>query len=260
MPIPQKQIDPKDIRILVDPRAGLSFEKMFFLAKEKNERILSNKEVDRILLEPGVMCNAYGRDYLSQVAPLWTGTVLAYARPGRRLGQLIEYEDSKSKIRWMFPVPVGCRELKDSALVVEHPDYDLFNAGSRIVVNALDKDINVIENFPRDYGWYRADEKTAIPVKMKSVSETISWMKQCLSSPNSMKVTFPKERRRLFMWDHTSRFFGRHLYRADEWVGPIARAHPDYYSHNRRGVSTGLDPSYEFRVLVVSRETAPAID
>jgi hypothetical protein len=80
------------------------------------------------------------------VLPCWTGTMVGYDKPGKQLGESIEYTDPKTRIKYVFPVPKEYRKRKDIALVVEHPDFTLEVDGKNRVVNA--REVGVVPDIP----------------------------------------------------------------------------------------------------------------
>jgi hypothetical protein len=227
------EIKPK---ILVTRFNGVSFDRAF-LATEQGARILSNKELDKILVESDVWKS------VKDVFAAWSGTMTAYAEPEKKLGSTIEYQDPRSKINWIFPVPAGCKGLKNAILVAEHPDYNLVKEKeNRIVVNVPKDKIIVVENIPTEEGSYAYDEKTRVPINQKM---------EC-SENNSH----------------------RHFYRTLKRVGPVARGYnylryyckdgSDYYACrsyvDRRYVGVGdiHQPSDRLGVLVATEAAAPS--
>jgi len=219
----QKQLTEKGLKVLVPRSKGVSFYRAFLLAKEKNERIISNKEADEILVDSGDWCqyrNAF---------PIWTGTMTAYTKKGKRFDSVVEYEQPNSKKIWIWEIPAGYRNLKNSILVAEHPDYDLVKEKNRIFVDVPNNKIIVIENFPTSVYWHKINKETAVPV------ETGLY----LNGDDDNEV--------------------RLLHRIQKRVGPLARGYYNSYNFNytnRRYISVGYAPSDHLGVLTVSREAA----
>ena len=145
-------------RVLIQRKNGATVIEAFQRAKKFDERILSNKEHDLVLVE---MCN-WRAVYSTYSA--WTGTMAAHVSPGVRLGSEITHQDPRSKQIWRFPVPVGFRELKNSILVAEHPDYDLDIKGDTVTVVVPENKLAVVENFAAETKQlYIPDQKFGIP-------------------------------------------------------------------------------------------------
>ena len=223
MPTQVAEIKPK---ILVTRSNGVSFDKAFQTAKKQKARILSNKELDRVLVETDTWKS------VKDAFAAWSGTMTAYAEPGKKLGSAVEYQDPESKINWIFPVPAGYQRLKNAILVAEHPDYELVKEKEdRIVVNVPKDKIIVVENIPTENGAYAYDEKTRVPINQKM---------EC--SENNAH---------------------RHFYRIDKRVGPVGRGgnilfHFYYYG---RDVDFGFGddrPSDRLGVLVAAEAAAPS--
>lgn len=98
----------------------------------------------------------------------WNNGRLQKAR--EKLGPFVVSKVPNSNIRWIFPVPVGFRQLKDTTLVVEHPNYELEveEGKDTIIVNPNNNKIIPFENFPKEDGWYKFDKATGIPINIKS--------------------------------------------------------------------------------------------
>ena len=194
--------------ILASASKGVSGYDAFQLAKEKGMRLLSNKELDE-MLQSGEWKN------YEAAFPAWSGTMVAYSKPGEKLGESIKYTDSESKETWEFPVPAKFRGMKDCALVAEK--YRLFRDGMDVIVVADDKDIKIVKDFPSKNGWYKTDEVTGI-------------------SSGKEAEERDKDARYLYRDD-----FGR--------VGPVAR---DYYLYyNWRIIDVDDRPSDRLGVLGV---------
>ncbi|MEO0248987.1 MAG: hypothetical protein ABIN58_05465, partial [candidate division WOR-3 bacterium] len=91
----------------------------------------------------------------------WTGTLVAYAKPGQKLGESIRFSDPLDGKAYVFPVPGPYRQEKDAILVVEHPNYILAPERGRFLVEA--SNVECILRFPRRDGWYLAEGKHEIP-------------------------------------------------------------------------------------------------
>ena len=180
----EKQAEKTNLRALTPYAKGVSFDVAFQLVKERGVRIISNREADRILVETDVWKS------VREAFPIWTGTMTAYAEPGKTLGSTVEYTDSESKLTWVLDVPSGFRKLTNSILVAEYPHYEFERKGDRIIVHPESGKLTVVENFPTVNGVYAYDENTRIPINQKM---------ECDSGNKH-----------------------RHLWRLDKRVGPVA--------------------------------------
>ena len=91
----------------------------------------------------------------------WSGTMVAYDRPDHKVGETIEYTDSRTNLRYVFPVPEEHRGKKNIALVAEHPDFMLEKDGNDRIIKATE--VGAVERFPITKGWYMGDSKYGIP-------------------------------------------------------------------------------------------------
>lgn len=208
----------KSVRVLRPYNNGRPFNKAVQEANRIGARILSNKELDKILVETDVWKS------VREAFPVHSGTVEAHKKPGERLGSVVEYLDEESDITWVFPVPSGFKKLKDTILTAEHPDYELEEKGKTITIHVRENKITPVENFPQENGWYKADPRTAVPVNVKLDSENRN---------------------------------ARHLWRIDHRVGLLIRGSnylcSDYYG--RRSVLASNSPSNALGVLVEQEMT-----
>lgn len=125
-------------------------------ADEAGLVIASNKRLGKALVgsnEWRGICDVFG---------CWTGTMTAYEKPDQKLGKSIEYTDSDTGVRYVFPVPEEQQGRKNVILVAEHPDFSLVKDGNDRVVQAAE--ISIVEKFPVPMqGWFLGDPKYDIP-------------------------------------------------------------------------------------------------
>ncbi|UZE94313.1 MAG: hypothetical protein IB618_01945 [Candidatus Pacearchaeota archaeon] len=140
-------------------------------AKEKGKILVPNILADYIITEPSQWISVAKDCCICNASPFWTGTMTAYREPDKRLGSAIEYEDTKSKIKWIFPIPAEFRKMKNTILAVEYPHYKLKvwrdqYEDNRITVLTERNKIIPVENFPKKEGWYNFDKNTGIPISV----------------------------------------------------------------------------------------------
>ncbi|NYZ73869.1 hypothetical protein H0O00_01880, partial [Candidatus Micrarchaeota archaeon] len=142
------------------------------------------------------------------------------------LGKTIEYVDSETGTRYVFPVPEEHVGKKNVVLVAEHPNFTLETDGNTRVVQA--KEIGIVSEFPvASENWYLGDPKYDIPTGKK------------VDGSNGA---------------------ARYLWRIEKRVGLVARG-DDYYGdcyggggYGRRGVVLDYAPSDAFGVAVEAPE------
>ena len=80
----------------------------------------------------------------------------------------VEYLDSESKKRWLFPVHPEFLGKQNAILVAEHPNYKLHVHGNNIITlpagMSLKEAVDLVPDFPGSPGWYKGDPKHHIPV------------------------------------------------------------------------------------------------
>ncbi len=134
-------------------------------------RFATNREVDAILL------GAQYRSF-SAVFPCWTGTGVLYEAPGKKFGSTVEYISKPNKplsyfrehpeqcYKVVVEVPKRFQGMKNTAIALEHPDWELERKGN-IYIFKIDshhrRPIRVIKNFPEVSVWkYFNDEDEGV--------------------------------------------------------------------------------------------------
>jgi hypothetical protein len=135
---------------------GVPMEEAIRKGNETNLAISSNKTISLAAvgnrLSPG----------LRESLPCWSGTMAAYDKPDKPLGDEIEFTDPKSGISYMFRVPKEHVGKSNVALVALHPDFTLEPDGMRRIVIA--KSVHAIEGFPTTSGnWHLGDPIHDVP-------------------------------------------------------------------------------------------------
>lgn len=145
-----------NLAVFVKRANGVPMEEALAKADEAGLVIASNKRLSKALVgsnEWRDICDVFG---------CWTGTMTAYEKPDQKLGKSIEYTDSDTGVRYVFPVPEEQQGRKNVILVAEHPDVCLVRDGNDRIVQAVD--VGAVENFPvSNEGWFLSDQKYDIP-------------------------------------------------------------------------------------------------
>jgi len=103
---------------------------------------------------------------IREVFACWSGTMTAYDKPDQKLGKTIEYVDSETGTRYVFPVPEEHQGKKNVVLVAEHPNFTLETDGKTRTVQA--KEVGIVTKFPVALeNWYLGDVKYDIPTGKK---------------------------------------------------------------------------------------------
>jgi len=200
------------LEVFIPRKPGATMEEALAKADAEKRVIASNKRLDQAL---------NGSDEWESIRdclPCWSGTMTAYEEAGKPFGEVVEYIDDKTKLKYLFPVPQNFRGKKDCILVAEHSDYSLEIKGNERIVRAAT--IGLIEKFPAEtQKWYITDPKHGIPFG-DSVADSDS--------------------------------SARYLYRTDKRVGSLARC-----VVGGRGVYAGDWWSDDSGVAVESRVSGP---
>ena len=170
------------LAVLIRNSNGVPFEEGLQRANKEGVVIASNLKLDTILV------NSEEWQRVREAFCAWSGTMTAYREPGEKLGEQIEYVDSQTSYRWVFPVPQEHREKIDAILVAEPGKYVLEIDGTNRVVHPTEVDL--VEGFPASNGRYLIDGIHCIPIgEQKSPSDP----------------------------------YARYLWRGDKLVAPVAR-------------------------------------
>ena len=150
-----KWIRGSGLEVLVYHKSGVSIEALE-RAAQLGRVIASNKRLDQALV------GSEEWESVKEVFQCWSGTMSAYEEVGKPFGEVVEYIDSETKLKYLFPVPQKYRGKKDCILVAEHPDYSLEIKGNERIIRA--EKVDLIEKFPAEnQKWYLADPKHGIP-------------------------------------------------------------------------------------------------
>jgi hypothetical protein len=147
-----------NLAVLVKSASGVPMEEALRRADDAGLVIASNKRLSQALV---------GSDEwqsLGEAFACWSGTMVAYEKPGTALGKVIAYSDWKTNTRYVFPVPEEHQGKKNVILVGEHPDFSLVRDGDALIVQA--NAVRIVEKFSRDIiGWYPGDPVCDIPLE-----------------------------------------------------------------------------------------------
>jgi len=211
-----------NLAILVRRSAGVPMEEALARADNAGAVIASNKRLSKALV---------GSDEwqgIREVFACWTGTMTAYDKPDQKLGKIIEYTDSETGVRYVFPVPEEHWGKTNVILVAEHPGVSLVKDGNDRIVQAIGVDI--VERFPTsEEGWFLGDPKYDVPQGNK------------VDSSNQD---------------------ARYLWRIDKRVGLVARGYDGggWGGGGGRDVLLGGAPSGAFGVAVEATDANVASD
>ena len=208
-----KRIQSSSLEVFIPSKPGVTMEEALAKAEAEKRVIASNRRLDQALVGSDEW------ESIRDVFACWTGTMSAYEEVGKPFGEVVEYVDDQTKLKYLFVVPQNYRGKTDCILVAEHPDYSLEIKGNDRIVRAAVVDL--IERFPAEtQKWYLADPKHGIP-----------FGEQVDSSDSN----------------------ARYLWRIEKRVGPVARSYDYYYGDNRRYVLLDDWPSGGLGVAVESR-------
>ena len=149
----------RNLAVLVSRKAGgAPMEEALWKADDAGLVMASNRRLGSALVGSDEF-----RGVLRAFA-CWSGTMVGYDEPGKPLGRFIEYTNSETDIRYMFPVPLEHQGKSDIALVAEHPDLQILKDEKDRVVMAH---AVWAVGFPSSEGWYRSDARFDLPTPEK---------------------------------------------------------------------------------------------
>ena len=160
MAVSQQRIRGPRNELFVKNRRGVPMEEALRSADAEGLTLVSCRRLDEALI-PG----KDDRKWIGmhEAFPSWTGTMVAYEEPGKKLGSEIVHAHPVTGIRFVFPVPEERRGKSDIALVAEHPDFVLVADGKDRIVQA--EEVGVVEPFAESAGVYEADPKYGLPTR-----------------------------------------------------------------------------------------------
>ena len=138
-------------------KASTFFEALA-LAKKEGKIIVPTFVHDRILKE--TTDKNLARQYKQNI---FTGTLIIYEAPDKPFGEQLVFKEIT------FKIPEQFRGLRNCALVVEHPDFELVDSGNnKFELELVDgASVHLIEQFPKKYGWHKYGKETGVPYGRK---------------------------------------------------------------------------------------------
>jgi hypothetical protein len=135
-----------------DDSQGLTLQAAVQAVGQRHLRLLSNQELDQRLVDSDVWKKE------KEMYPAWSGTFIAYERPGVAFGKTVSFRDLVVAVPKQFQGKVNC------ALVCNHPDFTLKD--NKITLGKTARCLP----FPVGDGWYLPDKDFGIPCLEKSNS------------------------------------------------------------------------------------------
>jgi len=158
------------LRVINPPQT--SFIAKSRMVKEEGLRLITNREASD-LFEELIPTEKGVKGVIGDEILVITGTMAVYAESDKRLGALIKNFHFNDET-WMFPVPHEFRNLKNAALTIEHPYWELEESKGRVILHAPSRRIHVVENIVRyregSARRFKTDERTAIPLQVEDES------------------------------------------------------------------------------------------
>lgn len=179
---PQKKVQSESISVLDHYKQGKTQKEAVEAANSQDMALVSNKWADDDLnkhdgYNQRKEATGSGNGAKEEkVYAIWTGTLIAYRKPGEKLGSEIAYTDSQTSETYIFRVPVQFQNEVDCALVVQHSILE--NGASNIIYHPIqngagiayeikitdESSIQLIRDFPAKNGWYLPENSCGIPV------------------------------------------------------------------------------------------------
>jgi hypothetical protein len=165
--IGERKFGPGRLSVFIKAAQGAPFEEGILRAGNEGQAAAPHKKIGQSL--------ARLDEYLALKAAFvcWTGTMAAYAAPGKSFreaseriqslgdGYFLIYSDHATKNRYLFQIPEEHLDKKDSILVLEPHDYSLERDGPDRIIRAAKA--GLIEGFPPKNGWCPAEKAHGLP-------------------------------------------------------------------------------------------------
>jgi hypothetical protein len=158
----------KVLKSFIPSSRGVSAREAIRRAGEAGMVIASNTTIHMLLNG-----SARWRE-MKELFPCWTGTMTAYAEPGKAFNKskifskelnALVYADPGSNERWIFPIGHYGNE-KNAVLVSEHPDYSLDVDKKEILVRP--SVVGIVQNFPEGNWCFSRNGQYCIPTTKAS--------------------------------------------------------------------------------------------
>ena len=94
------------LELFIPREPGATMEEALERTKKEKRVIASNKRLDQALASDEW-------ESIKDVFPCWSGTMTAYEEVGKSFGEVVEYFDFETKLKYLFPVPQNFRGKKD---------------------------------------------------------------------------------------------------------------------------------------------------
>lgn len=165
---------------LFSPKAP--FEEGLRRANEKDRVLASGSNLNQVLGATSIRRISQYEEATMRAAGAihWSGDIVAFVEPGKTLKSggkrnrtldchAIEYVESQTGKRWIFPIPPEHEEERDAALVTHHPNYTLETDGKNMVVHVNNgsedmlSSFRIVRSFPGSNGLYFLALPTAVP-------------------------------------------------------------------------------------------------
>ncbi|NYZ73976.1 hypothetical protein H0O00_02450, partial [Candidatus Micrarchaeota archaeon] len=120
----KERVSGPNLAVFVKHSKGIPMEEALRRVDEAGLVIALNKRLSKALVGSEEWRS------ISEVFACWSGTMTAYDKPDQKLGKTIEYVDSETGTRYVFPVPEEHVGKKNVVLVAEHPNFTLETDGN----------------------------------------------------------------------------------------------------------------------------------
>ena len=149
-----------------DNNKGMTQEQAVKAANDQKLIIASNLWADEDLNVKD------GYNKRNSTCPIWTGTLVAYEKPGIEFGDMLTYTDSETKISYTFQVPKQYQGKTNCILAIDHgfladgtPVFEHVQSGGNILIKVADESlIKLIKNYNQADGWYLPEKDFGIPL------------------------------------------------------------------------------------------------
>ena len=158
------KLDLDQVETMITRANGVPAWEAIEQANKEGKIIIPNCVHDRMLVET----DHWQKPEIKAGYWAWTGTGIVYEAPGKAFGEAVAFawQDKNVDYSVSFSVPKRFQGKRNCALVVEHPDFVFVpKSNNRFEMKVKNENlVHLVENFPKEDGWYNQDERFRIPV------------------------------------------------------------------------------------------------
>ncbi len=212
------KLDLSKVFTMATKENGLTMWDAIERANKEGYIIIPNQVHDRMLVET----DFFKTPGIKEGYPAWTGTLVIYTNPDTPFNDNVIYNWEHDNVFYSISIniPEIYKGKVNSALVIEHPNFNILSLGNNSYEIKLNKNIFLFENFPRKSGQYRQDKQFRILIVEKSETEdkNIIVLQRIESNyiGTLVRSSLGIAGRNVYAIDKPSDFFGVHVIKKED--------------------------------------------